>query len=171
MSDYSLAYDDDFRYRQFHFAGSLLEGSPDTRRIFRFRSSESSAKEIANLNEPFIFSVMTGFSKPIDFLNEMSLVPTIEDEPIPRTLTETIVQRIGQIDAVEKIYILEENGVKKVFTIINEDDTDIQWLIYDEEDTILIDYPNKHIQFRVIWRENRDLNSLVQFSVNPIYEK
>lgn len=86
-----------------------------------------------------------------------------------RTLNEALVHNIGAIEAVERMSVIVENGVKKVFTIINNNSLDIKRAIYDKEVNILDEFPNDRIEFHVIWRENRNIEDTISFSINPIF--
>jgi len=86
------------------------------------------------------------------------------------TLNDEIVHRIGQIPEVEKIYLIEENGIKKIFTIINNNDLNAKRSIYEQEGNIIDNYTDECIEFNVIWREDRELDSIKYFPENPIYE-
>ena len=86
-------------------------------------------------------------------------------------LNDVIARRIGQIPEVEKIFIIEENGAKKIFTIINSNDFRVKKLVYETEGYIIDHFDNERCDFHIIWREGKDLNSIIRFTENPIYNK
>jgi len=85
-------------------------------------------------------------------------------------LNDVIASRIGQIPEVEKIFLIEENGVKKIFTIINRNEFRVKKLVYEGEGYIIDNFVNERCDFHIIWREDRDLNSIIRFTENPIYD-
>lgn len=86
-----------------------------------------------------------------------------------RMLVEALADTIGVIEAVERIYVVEENGVKQIYTIINDNDLVVKNTIYETEIDILDEFPDDRLEFHVIWRENRNIEDTISFPMDPIF--
>lgn len=80
-----------------------------------------------------------------------------------QTLHQSLIAHIGNLAEVENIYTIRDNDIYKVFTIINENNLETKRKIYKKEEAVLDDFPLLNIDFRVISRENRPLDCIINF--------
>lgn len=82
------------------------------------------------------------------------------------------VEKVKQIPSVKKIYqFFDEDGWIKIWSIIEEHDSDIKDKIYDIELDILEKFPEDDIDFRVMVSSDDKSTRDIPDRANKIYEK
>jgi len=82
-----------------------------------------------------------------------------------------IVNKLSDLEQIEKIYFDKNENVIIIYIIVNENNRDRLYEIFDKEYEIIENTPNYLLEFKVIIRNNRPLETIISFKQDPIFEK
>lgn len=86
-------------------------------------------------------------------------------------LIDKVIDEIGSIEEVEKVFMYIKRNIATIWTIIDDDEARVLEEIFEKEGNLIDQFDNILFDFQVIIRRNRSLASIVTFEEEPIFER
>jgi hypothetical protein len=108
-----------------------------------------------------------GESEVVKWYNESQMRPIFRSEARWR-VEDYIGYELTMVPEVECVFVEQEaDSSFAVYTVVNERDLDVRSKIYDREMEILESNPGINIEFNILSRRNRPLESIIRSKEKP----